>query len=435
MKKSFLLSLSLIFWISSFAQWYPVETGTSSRIFSVHFADTEIGWICGTNNLIKQTADGGDTWTETSFHGGTSGSSDFIWYDIFALNETDVYACGSKYNVDRYQFNYARTTNAGSSWTWQTNWGSLAGSWRKVFFIDDQTGWKAGTQGGKGWIGKTSTGMEGFINSAVFDGHSLRSIYFTDQNKGWVVGKDGFAAKSIDAGESWTEIQTGLTQDLEDVFFINASTGWIVGHENDEGIIIKTTDGGTTWSEMNSPATMELYGVYFVNETTGWVCGSKVENQEERGLVLYSDDAGESWTEQYVDSELSEYYTVFFIDEINGWVSGYNGILLKTTNAGGTNFENINENSLNHLQVNSYPNPFTTSTTIEYTLNLTQSVIITFYNQFGKVVDRTEQKQSAGKQQVVWSPDLPGGIYYFCIAAGRLNAGKQIASGKVVLVR
>jgi hypothetical protein len=77
-----------------------------------------------------------------------------------------------------------------------------------------------------------------------------------------------------------------------------------------------------------------------------------------------------------------------------------------------------------------YPNPFTTSTTIEYTLNSPRSVTITFYNQFGKLVDRIEQKQSAGKQQVVWSPELPGGVYFF-----RLEAGEQIASGKVVLVR
>jgi hypothetical protein len=57
-------------------------------------------------------------------------------------------------------------------------------------------------------------------------------------------------------------------------------------------------------------------------------------------------------------------------------------------------------------------------------------VTITFYNQFGKIVDRIEQRQCAGKQQVAWSPELPGGIYYF-----RLEAGEQQESGKVVLVR
>lgn len=89
----------------------------------------------------------------------------------------------------------------------------------------------------------------------------------------------------------------------------------------------------------------------------------------------------------------------------------------------------INEtNTLIALKIK--PNPFTTSTTIEYTLSSSQYVKITFFNQFGKVVDRIELKQSAEKQQVFWTPELPGGVYYF-----RLDAGKQIASGKVVLIR
>ena len=29
----------------------------------------------------------------------------------------------------------------------------------------------------------------------------------------------------------------------------------------------------------------------FVNDSIGWVSGSKVENQEERGVILYTDDS------------------------------------------------------------------------------------------------------------------------------------------------
>jgi hypothetical protein len=82
------------------------------------------------------------------------------------------------------------------------------------------------------------------------------------------------------------------------------------------------------------------------------------------------------------------------------------------------------------LHVILYPNPFTTSTTIKYELNQPETVTITFYNQFGKQVDRIEQKQPAGTQQLLWAPELPGGIYYF-----KLEAGTQMASGKLVLVR
>jgi len=75
------------------------------------------------------------------------------------------------------------------------------------------------------------------------------------------------------------------------------------------------------------------------------------------------------------------------------------------------------------------PNPFPESTTIEYTLNTSQTVTITFYNQFGKQIDVIEQKQSSGKQQMMWTPELPGGVYFF-----RLDAGEQQAYGKMILV-
>jgi hypothetical protein len=77
-----------------------------------------------------------------------------------------------------------------------------------------------------------------------------------------------------------------------------------------------------------------------------------------------------------------------------------------------------------------FPNPFNTSTTIEYTLASPSQITITFYNQFGKQVDIIEQDQLQGLQKVVWTPDLTNGVYYF-----RLKAGVQIASGKVMLVR
>ena len=78
-----------------------------------------------------------------------------------------------------------------------------------------------------------------------------------------------------------------------------------------------------------------------------------------------------------------------------------------------------------------YPNPFSTSTTIEYELNRPETVRITFYNQIGKQVDMIEESQSQGLNKVVWTPEnLRDGIYYFS-----MQAGEQIACGKLVMMR
>lgn len=78
-----------------------------------------------------------------------------------------------------------------------------------------------------------------------------------------------------------------------------------------------------------------------------------------------------------------------------------------------------------------YPNPFTTSTTIEYQLDQPETIIITFYNHLGKQVDLIQQYQQQGKQFLHWNPQgLPSGMYFFT-----LQAGDQVAIGKVVLMR
>ena len=74
------------------------------------------------------------------------------------------------------------------------------------------------------------------------------------------------------------------------------------------------------------------------------------------------------------------------------------------------------------------PNPFNTSTTIEYELKQPEKVILTIYDYLGKQIEVIQENQSQGFQNVIWNAErLPDGIYYF-----RLKAGEQIANGKLV---
>ena len=68
---------------------------------------------------------------------------------------------------------------------------------------------------------------------------------------------------------------------------------------------------------------------------------------------------------------------------------------------------------INNLSI--HPNPFTNSTTIEYELIQPDMVTMTIYNHLGKQIEVIRQKQSAGKQQVVWDAEgMPSGVY-FCV--------------------
>ena len=67
------------------------------------------------------------------------------------------------------------------------------------------------------------------------------------------------------------------------------------------------------------------------------------------------------------------------------------------------------------LEVSIYPNPFSSSTTIEYKLQHTSAVQITIYNHLGKQLEVIQKNQPIGKQHWVWDAEgLPSGVY-FCV--------------------
>lgn len=78
-------------------------------------------------------------------------------------------------------------------------------------------------------------------------------------------------------------------------------------------------------------------------------------------------------------------------------------------------------------QLSVFPNPFSVSTTIEYELRQPETVQITIYNHLGKQLDIIQQKQSSGKQQMVWNAEgLPSGVYYCVLKTNSAHAGQTM---------
>lgn len=63
--------------------------------------------------------------------------------------------------------------------------------------------------------------------------------------------------------------------------------------------------------------------------------------------------------------------------------------------------------------ITTLPNPFTTSTTIEYNLQQPATVLITIYNHLGEQIEIIQQNQTKGKQLISWdATGLPSGVYF-----------------------
>jgi photosystem II stability/assembly factor-like uncharacterized protein len=132
----------------------------------------------------------------------------------------------------------------------------------------------------------------------------------------------------------WSDQNSGISNDLEDVFFINQQEGWAVGRQ---GKIIHTTNAGATWTQQNSGTTSDLNKVHMVGANFGLAVG------DDGAAVRYN---GTSWSATSSGTS-QDLYSVFFIDANTGWIGGDWAIIKKTTN-GGTSFSAESTSSMSN---------------------------------------------------------------------------------------
>jgi hypothetical protein len=65
----------------------------------------------------------------------------------------------------------------------------------------------------------------------------------TEAGNAWAVGNDGLIVYSSDWGQTWELQESGVTQPLWEVHFVNDHEGWIVGGLY-SGLILHTKNGG-----------------------------------------------------------------------------------------------------------------------------------------------------------------------------------------------
>lgn len=122
---------------------------------------------------------------------------------------------------------------------------------------------------------------------------------------------------------TWTvETQTDIPNSIYDVFFLpDGQTGWFVGNS---GMILKTMDGGATRETLESGTSESLNKVVFINETTGWIVG-------ENGTILKSVDGGNTWVAQTPSDATADFNDIAIADEMNAIAVADGGKIEVTT--------------------------------------------------------------------------------------------------------
>ena len=221
-----------------------------------------------------------------------------------------------------------KTTDAGNSWQLST----VAGSHKSMAFMNSTTGFVCGENGR---IYKTMNGGDSWqlLNSGV--SVTLNNISIAPDGSIVIPGNQTTVLRSSDDGMTWSNIlNIPAVIDFFAVKILNSSTFVISGNES---TILRTTNMGTTWESISIGMPNPLFAIDFAANNTGWVTGCC-------GMFMKTTNAGISWT---TDDYLTPGYTLYsmqFFGQSKGWLAGEAGYILRTTNAG-LAWDSLNSNT------------------------------------------------------------------------------------------
>lgn len=248
-------------------------TDINAQLESIQFVSETIGFTSGPENstgvgVIFKTTDGGASWFNV-----TPNNAEDLWGTYF-LNENVGLVIGGGCGGNPQYF--WRTENGGQSWVatiYYINNSKMADA---ILFSEDGLGyavssgklWKS-VNGGKTWIPISTTGSTDWHEEISISGLTFL-IPYSEGCYGNTTNDYGGVRITHDEGKSWTQFSTGVP--MFGSFLIDRNRGWAAGFNR---TVIYTNDGGKSWSTENcgieSGASMD--DIWFINDTTGWVVG------------------------------------------------------------------------------------------------------------------------------------------------------------------
>ena len=199
--------------------WSILESNTTKNILSCFAISEENIWIAGDDGLLSNTQDGGMTWTNVRLDINNMNS----FYDIYFIN--------NKYGlvVSEYNQNF-KTSDGGQTWeSCRIGYDDLLRS--KSIYMKSELDYFIATDQG---LYRTSDGGENWDRIMI---ENINEINFSSKMVGWCTSNNGVYL-TTNGGNDWVEYPiTSYSIKLNSTFFIDGTTGWIVG---DRGTIVKS---------------------------------------------------------------------------------------------------------------------------------------------------------------------------------------------------
>ncbi|MDI6766716.1 MAG: YCF48-related protein [Bacteroidota bacterium] len=293
-------------------QWDTLYSDTLD-IHNAYFRSATLGWALGTSmwvdiwgegnyrNFLLKTSDGGISWQKSFW--GTYSPKEGIFFSS-DLNGWVVGPWGS----------LMTTTDGGKFWSYSNPTQRFVNRLRAIYFSDPMHGYIVGSDGAI--LQSTDSGQSWSHYDQKLFGGVIDDIFFVNSDTGWFVQSDLY--RTTDGGESWNP--SGLSG-LRRIYCYDRSHCWACGYN---GKIVFSSDAGITWTEQNSGVTDWLTAIKFVNTQIGWTGGGGT-------TILKTTNGGSIWfTQTTLGTGLDR---IFTLDSNNVWLLGTHGVA-HTTDGG-----------------------------------------------------------------------------------------------------
>jgi photosystem II stability/assembly factor-like uncharacterized protein len=302
----------------------------NSQFESINFVNKNVGFcVDASESAIYKTIDGGVTWKNISPQ-PIPGLRSQYWGTYFYNANLGVLIGGGTCSSNDY-CRFYRTTDGGNSWN-RTNANPMGRPTKPAdAIILDANGRGYAISSGLLWESDDALNWRVIDQTGALDWHEE----ITYDNGSFLVPVSGECTGSVNKGYGgmrfretgstlWRNFNTGVP--MFGTCLLSTKIGWAVGHDR---AVYYTSDAGRNW-ELRNCGVLEgthLDDIYFANDTTGWLVGKgiyrwapvdttkldlKLKNPvcpDEKGYIKVIDAADYEKLDWYINGK---FYTSFY---------------------------------------------------------------------------------------------------------------------------
>ncbi len=414
----------ILFSISSNATaqsgWISLNSNTTNTITDLCFIDNNTGFAVTKatsspfQNTIIKTTNGGLNWNIV-FNQNSAGLRKMLLYNTIGyLQDTS---------------GYLKTSNSGNNWIHY----NLPTGVKALYFIDSMLGYCSAdsvktyktTDGGINWIQIPSN------SSTIFQ---IQTMYFINSSTGFLVGlgdthEVGFYSTTLrttNGGLNWLFASSSVgNQGSRAVFGRNFNSDTLFCFF--PAYNLKSSNGGLYWNTFTAGTYPGVYSFFSNAMSTDWFTSTGIGSSTPQ--LFKSTNSGVNWIANPYFPAVP-LYAVTFPSELTGYIGGSFGAIYKTINGGVvTGFTQTSTSIPEKFSLSqNYPNPFNPNTVIKWEVPVSGYVSLKVFNAIGNEVKTlVNENQNAGSYSVsLDGSKLPSGIYFYKITAGNFSETKRM---------